>query len=251
MTTEGGENVLAILEAESEKSVSELSLLSSLDLENNPLTAPDSICYYEDDVVNVSFGEKRTVQRVFVRHTDFNTDCVGWVLNECMPECMICAKEFGSFRWKHHCRACGNIVCDDCSKEDICVVDFPEFGEQRVCSLCYWGQEEVYATKVRLREDTMAAVAAAQAQALEQSVSVREVRSSSLQLEDLNRMAFLRTLAVDDTLPEDESSALTRLDPDVEAEQTAAEEEAERLRLEEEAMRAAEAEQTAAEEEAE
>jgi hypothetical protein len=278
MATEVGENVLNILEEESAKSVDDLFLLNSLDLEANPLVAPDSISFYEDDVVNVSFGEKRTVQRVFVRHTDLNTDGVGWVLNKCMPECMVCQKEFNSFRWKHHCRACGNIVCDDCSAHDVRIVDFPEFGEQRVCSLCYWGQEEVYATKVRLREDVVAAVAEAQARARAQSSSTREVRSSSLQLEDLNRMAFLKTLAVEDTLPEEVSTAFVSIPkPEAKAEadsEAAAEpasesagaaaepasesagaevalvameraveedEEAERLRLEEEALLAAEA----------
>jgi hypothetical protein len=42
--------------------------------------------------------------------------------------CSRCRKEFGLFLWPHHCRLCGKVVCDDCSKGRL--------QEQRVCDHC-------------------------------------------------------------------------------------------------------------------
>ena len=31
------------------------------------------------------------------------------------PNCFVCQKKFSFFLRRHHCRACGQVVCDDCS----------------------------------------------------------------------------------------------------------------------------------------
>lgn len=39
-----------------------------------------------------------------------------WVPDHSATRCMICTEEFGTlFRRKHHCRACGKVVCHSCS----------------------------------------------------------------------------------------------------------------------------------------
>jgi hypothetical protein len=39
-----------------------------------------------------------------------------WVPDQSATRCMICSEEFGTiFRRKHHCRACGKVVCHSCS----------------------------------------------------------------------------------------------------------------------------------------
>eukprot|EP00039_Didymoeca_costata_P018375 m.333196 g.333196 ORF g.333196 m.333196 type:complete len:121 (+) comp17092_c0_seq1:290-652(+) len=39
-----------------------------------------------------------------------------WKPDETRNTCRICDQSFGFMRWKHHCRFCGDLVCDDCSK---------------------------------------------------------------------------------------------------------------------------------------
>ncbi len=53
------------------------------------------------------------------------------------------------FRWPHHCRSCGNLVCHPCSPEVAVLYEMKEAGEVRVCTLCYWGQDPVHASYKR------------------------------------------------------------------------------------------------------
>jgi hypothetical protein len=56
---------------------------------------------------------------------------------------MICGTEFGFFTHRHHCRCCGNVVCHDCSPENVEIYEMKKLGPQRVCVQCYWGQVSV------------------------------------------------------------------------------------------------------------
>ncbi|KAF4040901.1 FYVE zinc finger domain-containing protein [Phytophthora infestans] len=49
-----------------------------------------------------------------------------WRKDEHVLRCGICAKKFGLLRWKHHCRACGDVCCRRCL--GFCLVDVPEHG---------------------------------------------------------------------------------------------------------------------------
>src|SRR3989338_2681397 len=54
-----------------------------------------------------------------------------------VKQCEKCAKKFGMFTRKHHCRFCGHIYCDKCTKTKM---DLPEEmgwdGPQKVCEAC-------------------------------------------------------------------------------------------------------------------
>ena len=43
-------------------------------------------------------------------------DIVPWADDKDVPLCPFCAKSFIITRRRHHCRLCGAIMCDDCSK---------------------------------------------------------------------------------------------------------------------------------------
>ncbi len=84
-------------------------------------------------------GEKRIVQRQFTR---YNVDFfgVGMIIDEDIMNCMICGVEFGFFTSSHHCRCCGNVVCETCSPHKTVIHEMKKLGPQRVCVQCYWGQ---------------------------------------------------------------------------------------------------------------
>ncbi|KAF0312716.1 Zinc finger FYVE domain-containing protein 9 [Amphibalanus amphitrite] len=58
-----------------------------------------------------------------------------WVPDEDAVACMECSLRFTVIRRRHHCRACGRLLCSACCSERICL-DYMEFREGRVCSRC-------------------------------------------------------------------------------------------------------------------
>lgn len=75
--------------------------------------------------------EVRIIRRVFVKETkgiDHYSE-LGWVLSPDIQECMVCASEFGFVLWKHHCRACGSVICNSCSHFSYQVKEIAELGK--------------------------------------------------------------------------------------------------------------------------
>lgn len=98
-------------------------------------------------------GVRKRVFRMYER-TNESFGGVGWIVNDDIDECMVCGKEFYFFRRRHHCRSCGNLVCDSCSPHYVVVEELKEQGEVRVCVQCYWGQWPVYAARERAYSDS-------------------------------------------------------------------------------------------------
>lgn len=58
-----------------------------------------------------------------------------WQNDADVKNCYLCEKKFTMFTRKHHCRNCGKIICDDCSKDYTSKRDGSYY--DRVCKLCY------------------------------------------------------------------------------------------------------------------
>ncbi|XP_030627573.1 zinc finger FYVE domain-containing protein 1-like isoform X2 [Chanos chanos] len=61
---------------------------------------------------------------------------VYWVPDQDIVSCHSCQREFTSRLSKHHCRACGHGVCDDCSPTRRAVPSRGWHHPVRVCALC-------------------------------------------------------------------------------------------------------------------
>jgi hypothetical protein len=121
---------------------SRLSVLNARNLARD--TCPDRVLFYEEETM-YAIGQQRNIKRLYVRRPNEKHVGVGWVINEDIDFCMICSKQFGFFLYRHHCRSCGNLVCDPCSPFNLVLQELSDTGEpgpQRVCVQCYWGQEE-------------------------------------------------------------------------------------------------------------
>jgi hypothetical protein len=61
-----------------------------------------------------------------------------WVPDEQRPACPLCDATFSLFIRRHHCRRCGEVVCEPCSAYTLrlCTTTGLDVGEQRVCSEC-------------------------------------------------------------------------------------------------------------------
>ena len=78
---------------------------------------------------------------LLTKHTSTPLSKNGWVISSSL--CMICRIEFGFFYRPHHCRCCGIIVCDPCSKSKVIIEELKDKGELRICNQCYWGQVSI------------------------------------------------------------------------------------------------------------
>jgi hypothetical protein len=106
--------------------------------------------FFEDEKV-ILHGYQGSVRRLCLNPNsdDLHYEVVGWIFDEDVTECMICGSCFSCCTYKHHCRACGNIVCNSCSPHNVIIVELKELNKVRVCTQCYWGQEEVHVVMIK------------------------------------------------------------------------------------------------------
>lgn len=58
-----------------------------------------------------------------------------WIPDNMTNQCMICEAKFNTFRRRHHCRACGLLLCANCCSEKFELHYLN--GEGRVCKPCF------------------------------------------------------------------------------------------------------------------
>jgi hypothetical protein len=62
-----------------------------------------------------------------------------WVSDKSQSQCTICNLSFTLWRRKHHCRMCGEIVCNDHSLNKMVIQSIHKTDKQRVCDKCWSG----------------------------------------------------------------------------------------------------------------
>jgi hypothetical protein len=86
-------------------------------------------------------GQQTVVQRVYSQTNDSHKiSSVGWVISSDIRSCMICNDDFGPLLHKHHCHACGNVICQRCSPSKAPINGVVSVADVRVCDQCFWGQ---------------------------------------------------------------------------------------------------------------
>ena len=93
---------------------------------------PGCAVHKEQIVVNKKI---RTVRKVYM--SEDSKYKVGWVVDADLDICMICFGGFGWLNLKHHCRACGSLVCGKCSPYNAVVPHLNEENGSRVCKNCH------------------------------------------------------------------------------------------------------------------
>jgi len=59
-----------------------------------------------------------------------------WVRDEAVTQCLICTQSFTLLIRKHHCRSCGKIFCDDCTKTRRPLLSLGYTTPVRHCDIC-------------------------------------------------------------------------------------------------------------------
>ncbi|GFR87916.1 FYVE, RhoGEF and PH domain-containing protein 2-like [Elysia marginata] len=59
-----------------------------------------------------------------------------WIPDDAATMCMLCCQAFNMMRRRHHCRACGKLVCRSCSSKKA-PLQYNKGKIERVCAVCY------------------------------------------------------------------------------------------------------------------
>jgi RhoGEF domain/FYVE zinc finger len=60
-----------------------------------------------------------------------------WIPDTSTSQCQHCNTKFGAAVWRHHCRSCGILTCDNCSKNRISLPQINSSSKERVCDRCF------------------------------------------------------------------------------------------------------------------
>ncbi|XP_053194817.1 pleckstrin homology domain-containing family F member 2-like [Scomber japonicus] len=76
---------------------------------------------------------------------------VSWIPDHASYKCMRCLNKFSPTNRRHHCRKCGFLVCNSCSKHRAVIEHIHLSKRLRVCKLCHASNKEEAEERARLR----------------------------------------------------------------------------------------------------
>ncbi|KAK2576416.1 hypothetical protein KPH14_005753 [Odynerus spinipes] len=101
--------------------------------QNTAQRVVDGVSYITEAVTNVSLQPTKALSA-------WVTDQIApsyWRPNNEIKSCYKCKTPFGATDTKHHCRACGEGFCAQCSSQTKCVPSKNWYTPVRVCDICY------------------------------------------------------------------------------------------------------------------
>ncbi|KAF4318432.1 hypothetical protein BBO99_00007096 [Phytophthora kernoviae] len=95
----------------------------------------------ESQLVNSIVQIRRIIDKQQMNACTF-VDKRQWVPNHERLHCAVCSRTFGTFRPRHHCRSCGEVICGKCSIFKSVEVPGTTIKNVRICSICNMGVQK-------------------------------------------------------------------------------------------------------------
>ncbi|KAG7395183.1 hypothetical protein PHYBOEH_004137 [Phytophthora boehmeriae] len=95
----------------------------------------------ESQLVNSIVQIRRIIDKQQMNACTF-VDKRQWVPNHERLHCAVCSRTFGTFRPRHHCRSCGEVICGKCSIFKSVEVPGTTLKNVRICSICNMGVQK-------------------------------------------------------------------------------------------------------------
>ena len=89
-----------------------------------------------NELTNKRESYKRASKIVVMKDGDLGKKAPAWVRDEAVSMCMLCDVLFTKLRRRHHCRACGRVVCGNCSSLKA-ALEYKNGKLEKVCEACY------------------------------------------------------------------------------------------------------------------
>ncbi|XP_072224619.1 pleckstrin homology domain-containing family F member 2-like [Leuresthes tenuis] len=128
-----------------------------VDFENQWLICTPSKSFY---VSAMSYEEKQAwmkhiddCQRRLLQdgsHQPCSTFAVSWIPDQAAQKCLRCLSKFTNTNRRHHCRKCGFLVCNKCSKKRGVIDHIHPTKLQRICKRCHQLIEEEEKSRLRV-----------------------------------------------------------------------------------------------------
>ena len=103
----------------------------------------EAICTAQEDFIqkkNTFITDKRS-SLTLSRQAELGETAPVWVPDNRVTMCQACQAVFSLLVRRHHCRACGKVVCAPCSSNKA-PLRYRHFEASRVCDACYEGVEK-------------------------------------------------------------------------------------------------------------
>ena len=98
------------------------------------------------EAINSAIEEYNSKKASFLTDPQGSVDLTGgdslgdsapvWIPDQRVSMCQLCGVQFSLVVRRHHCRACGKVVCSACSNNKA-PIKYRQFEPVRVCHLCY------------------------------------------------------------------------------------------------------------------
>lgn len=89
-----------------------------------------------DECTNKRDSYKKNSNVVVLKEGELGKKAPAWVRDEAVSMCMLCDVMFTKLRRRHHCRACGRVVCGNCSGYKA-ALEFKNGKMEKVCEVCH------------------------------------------------------------------------------------------------------------------
>lgn len=89
-----------------------------------------------DELTSKRESYRRASKIEVMKEGDLGKKAPAWVRDEAVSMCMLCDVMFTKFRRRHHCRACGRVVCGHCSSFKA-ALEYKNGKLEKVCQVCH------------------------------------------------------------------------------------------------------------------